>query len=112
MAIVLVSWKSNCYGIAPHDPLSTRIDVEAFGAGEAQEGDAEGVCQVDGEGGGGADGGDEGDAGHQGFLEELEGGAAAEEEEVVIQTVGTGHELLADDFVEGVVAADVFAETQ
>lgn len=110
MAIVLVPWTSNCYCIAPHDPLRTSVDVEAFGAGEAEEGGVEGGGEVDGEAGGGTDGGDEGDAGHQGLLEELEAGAPAEEEQAVVEAVVAGHDLLADHLVQCVVAADVLAE--
>lgn len=94
---------------SPLHPLVAAVDVEAVVAEEADEGDAEGGGEFDGEAGGSAHGADELDAGHGGFLEELEARASAEEQDAVVQWDVAGAQRVAEEFVERVVAADVFA---
>src|ERR671910_3697603 len=55
------------------DPFRVRVDVEALAAGEADEGDAAGLRQVDGEAGGCRDGDEHGNAGQAGLLNQFEG---------------------------------------
>ena len=55
-----------------NDTLRMRIHVHGVVAQEADEGDAAGVGQFDGQARGGGDGSDTGDAGQQGFLDDLE----------------------------------------
>ena len=88
------------------------VDVEAVVADKTEQRDVELPGEIHGEGGGGSDGGEDGDTGHEGFLEELEAGAAGDEEDGVVGGELVVHEVMADEFVEGVVAADVFAECE
>ncbi len=87
------------------------VDVEGGGTEEGEEGLVGGLGELDGEGGGGGDGGDEGEAAGEGFLHEFEGDAAGDEEEGggEVEAVEEG---VAEDLVEGVVAADVFVEDE
>ncbi len=64
----------------------------------------------DGQAGGRADGGQDRDAGHEGFLHKLEAGAAAHEDETVLERHMARENFGADQFVDGVMAADVFAQ--
>jgi hypothetical protein len=86
-----------------------RVNIHRLTAEEADEGLAGIVGEVDGEAAGGGDGGDEGDAGSEGFLNHLEGDAAAEEQDVVIERQEVVHERMTEDLVEGVVTAHIFA---
>ncbi len=90
--------------------MFAEVDVEAVVADEAEEGEVEFLGELYGETGGGADGGDEGNAGHDGFLNQFETRAAREKKNSTVKGEGIFHELMADELVEGVVAADVFAE--
>lgn len=81
-------------------------------AEEADEGLVAVVGELGGEGGGCGDGGDDGEAGGEGFLQDFEGGAAADEEEMVVEGEAVVEEAVAEGFVDGVVSADVFAENE
>ena len=86
-----------------------RVNIHCFTAKEANEGLAGIASEVDGEAAGGGDGGDEGDASGEGFLDHLEGNAATEEQDVTVERQEAVHKRMAEDLVEGVVAAHVFA---
>ena len=91
------------------DVFCAVVDVEVIVAKEADEGDIEVFCDLDGEAGGSTYGGDHGDPGHEGFLQELEAGSAGEQEQCVAEGSAVGEKLGAEELVDGVVAADVFA---
>ena len=92
------------------------VAVEAVLTSEADEGDAEFPGQIDGQTGGGADGDDESDPGAEGFLNELEAGSTAPENDLVGTGKGGmwtgGDQVGADQFVHGVVAAHIFIAAQ
>ena len=68
--------------------------------------------EIDGEAGGGGDGGGDGDAGGEGFLHDFERGASADEEDVVGERKFLIQESPAEDFIDGVMAADIFAHNE
>ena len=65
-----------------------------------------------GEAGGGGNGGDDRDAAGEGFLHDLERGAAADQQDVFAEGQFFVEEGPAEDFVDGVVTADIFAECE
>jgi hypothetical protein len=94
------------------DAFRVGIDVERSTAEEADEGLPAFASELDGETGGGGDSADDGDASGEGFLEDFEGGAAADEEEMLVEGERAAEETGAEGFVDGVMTADVFAEDE
>jgi hypothetical protein len=91
------------------DALGAGVNVEAGGLGETDEGGAELFGNLNGEAGGGADGDEHGDAGGEGFLHQLETGAAAEDEDGAREVSPPLQKLVADNFVDSIVATDILA---
>jgi hypothetical protein len=91
------------------DVLLTVVDVAVPVAEEADEGDVEVFADLYGEAGGSADGSDHGDAAHECFLHELEAGASGEQEQCVAEGCAVGEKFSAEELVDGVVTAYVFA---
>jgi len=89
--------------------LCAIIDVAVLFAKEADEGDIEVFCDLYGEAGGSTYGGDHGNPAHEAFLQELEAGSAGEQEQCVAEGSAVGEKFGAEELVDGVVAADVFA---
>src|SRR6266498_3564517 len=79
----------------------------------AEEGD-QGLVALDGEidreRGRRGDGGDDRDAGREAFLKDFEGGAAADQENVLVEGEKVVQQRMTEDLVNGVVAAYVFSE--
>jgi hypothetical protein len=97
-------------GRLKEDAFGMGVEVESAFAEKPDEGDLEFVRGLGGEVGRGADGTHEGNAGEGGFLDEFKAGASAKEKEVLGEgDLGLG-EGVADEFVDGVVATDVFAQ--
>src|SRR5215468_12236362 len=85
-----------------------RVDGHPAVPDESTERDRGGLREVDGERAGGRDAGDHRDAGGGGLLDDLEAGAAADDEELRGGARDAPVEdQLADRLVERVVAADV-----
>jgi hypothetical protein len=92
--------------------LSTVVDVEVSVAKEADEGDVEVFGYLYGKAGGSSYSGDHGDASHESFLQEFEAGAAGEQEQCVAEWGAVGEEFCAEELVDCVVAAYVFARSE
>ena len=70
------------------------------------------VGQFHGEAGGRPHGGQQRNAGHQGLLHQFKAGPAADQDAAVGQRNPPGEELRADQFIDGVVPADILAERE
>ena len=81
-------------------------------AEETDEGLAAFAGEFDGEAAGGGDGSHNRHPGGEGFLQHLEGGAAAEQQDMAAQGQAIFQQRPADDFVEGVVAAKRLREAR
>ena len=89
--------------------MRVRIDVEATLAKEAHERDARFGGEVDREGRRSGDRGDEANPRRQGFLNDLEGDSPADHEQVPLEGQLRVQKGSADEFVDGVVTADILA---
>src|ERR1051326_8200905 len=85
------------------------VNIEATVTDESEEGDVEVACEIDGEGGRRAYGGCDRNSRDDLFLHDFEPGAAAEKENRVVESRASFANIRADQLVDGVVAADVFA---
>ena len=95
-----------------YDAFGVRIDVHGVIAQEADERDAAGVGQFDGQAGGGGDGGDTGDAGQQGFLNDLERGTATNQQDMLAIRKRVMQQAMPDQFIDGIMTANVFAQEE
>src|SRR5215204_6185299 len=91
-------------------PLRPAVHIKPVAAEKPHQRHAEALGEVDGQAAGGGDGAEDGDAGGEGFLGDLEAAAAADHQEVIGEGEDAFEEGPADDFVDGVVAADVFPQ--
>src|SRR5437764_95949 len=92
------------------DSLGVGVDIHPSRTEEADEGLSGLGGEMGGQAGGGGDRRDDGNATGEGFLHDFEGGAAADQQDTVVQWDQTVKEGEAEDFVEGVVAAYILAE--
>ncbi len=88
------------------------VDVEAIALHEAEERHPERPRQVHGKAGGGADGDQDWYPGYERLLHEFEAGASTDAEKTRVQRRTALEELLPNNFVERVVAADVLPQRQ
>ena len=88
------------------------VDVVAVLPEEPDERDAAIPGEIDGEGGGGGNPGKDGGADREGFLNQLEGGATADEDDGMFGREAIRKEGPAGELVEGVVATDVLPKRQ
>ena len=86
------------------------VNIHSALAQEADQRLATGFGEVDREARGRGDGGDDQDSRREGFLHDLEGGAATHQEHVVVEWKLFVEQTETDDFVDGVVAANVFSQ--
>ena len=86
-----------------------RVNIQAAFAQEADQGLTVLLGELDGQAGGSGDGSDDGKTGGEGFLHDLESHASADEQDA-FGVGGVFQQAVADDFVQGVVAADVLAQ--
>ena len=92
------------------DAMGAGIDVESLLAQEADERDVTLFGVLYGQAGGWTDGSYYSYASHRSFLDELEAGAAAEQEDGIREWEFLFFEGMADELVKSVVTADVFTE--
>lgn len=86
------------------------IDVEATFANEADEGLTAFLGKIDRETGGGGNGNNHRNARRQGFLHDLERSAAAYDQDFFFQGQEGIEQRMAENFVDGVMASNVFAD--
>src|SRR3989304_4316542 len=97
-------------GAAEREAARVVVHVEPLPAGEADEGHPELPGEVHREARRGADGADDRNPRHEGLLHDLEAPAPAHLEDRVRERDGVPEDLLADDLVDGVVAAHVLPD--
>lgn len=92
------------------DAMGAGIQVESFVSQKSDQGYVRAFGQLDGEAGGRTDGYYYFNTSHCCLLQELEAGAAAQQEDEGGKRKEAPAERMADGFVEGVMAADVFPQ--
>jgi len=90
-------------------PIRMSIDVEPIFAHECDECLAAFLREIDREAGRGRYGDHDRNATAERFLQDLEGGATAHDEDCFVERKQGIEQCVAEDFIDGVVAADVFA---
>src|SRR5215831_1688715 len=85
-----------------------RVDVEILAANETDERDATLDGDVDRQAGRGRYGSDERNPRQKGLLDDFEGRAAADEEQMIRERQAIPHQHAANHFIDSVVPADVF----